>query len=249
MPGSRVPRGPQLVLCALGVLSGGAVPEALPRGPRRLGRLVTGRVQGPHRCPGDRLCSAPERFLRRRLPRALIAGGRPCGDWRRFRQQAGGALGSASCLQLPSSAWASYAPSRFCPQTRLVVVLPCAECPRAPSLTVSLFPAPGHHQPSSVTTLRLPPALLFSSGFGVLLIWSSFLGLTTDSGFPGGASDYKLAFQCRKYKRLVSIPGSGRSPGAGHGDPLQHPCLENSLDRGVWRAIVHRIAKRWTRQQ
>ena len=35
------------------------------------------------------------------------------------------------------------------------------------------------------------------------------------------------------------IPGLGRSPGEGHGYPLQYSCLENSMDRGVWRAIVH----------
>ena len=38
-----------------------------------------------------------------------------------------------------------------------------------------------------------------------------------------------------------SIPGSGRSPGGGHGSPLQYSCLENP--RGAWRATVHRVAK------
>ena len=37
------------------------------------------------------------------------------------------------------------------------------------------------------------------------------------------------------------IPGSGRSPGEGNGNPLQYSCLENSMDRGAWRATVHRI--------
>jgi len=36
-----------------------------------------------------------------------------------------------------------------------------------------------------------------------------------------------------------SIPGLGRSPGGGHGNPLQYCCLENPTDRGAWRAIVH----------
>ena len=40
-----------------------------------------------------------------------------------------------------------------------------------------------------------------------------------------------------------SIPGSGRSPGGGHGNPLQCCCLENPLDRGAWRATAHRVAK------
>ena len=40
-----------------------------------------------------------------------------------------------------------------------------------------------------------------------------------------------------------SILGSGRSPGGGNGSPLQHSCLENPMDRGAWRAIVHRVSE------
>ena len=40
-----------------------------------------------------------------------------------------------------------------------------------------------------------------------------------------------------------SIPRSGRSPGGRHGNPLQYSCLENPVDRGAWRATVHRIAE------
>ena len=40
-----------------------------------------------------------------------------------------------------------------------------------------------------------------------------------------------------------SIPGLGRTPGGGHGNPLQYSCLENSMDRGGWRATVYRVAK------
>ena len=43
-----------------------------------------------------------------------------------------------------------------------------------------------------------------------------------------------------------SIPESGRSPGGGHGNPLQFSCLENPIDRGAWRAAVHRVAKSQT---
>ena len=39
------------------------------------------------------------------------------------------------------------------------------------------------------------------------------------------------------------ILGSGRSPGGGNGNPLQYSCLENSMDRGAWRAAVHAIAE------
>ena len=44
---------------------------------------------------------------------------------------------------------------------------------------------------------------------------------------------------------MGSIPGSGRSPGVGHGNPLQYSCLENPIDRGAWSAAVHRVAKSW----
>ena len=40
-----------------------------------------------------------------------------------------------------------------------------------------------------------------------------------------------------------SIPGSGRCPGEGHGNPLQYSCLENPMDRGARRATVHRVAR------
>ena len=42
------------------------------------------------------------------------------------------------------------------------------------------------------------------------------------------------------------IPGSGRSPGGGQGNPLQYSYLENSKDRGVWWVTVHRATKSWT---
>ena len=45
-------------------------------------------------------------------------------------------------------------------------------------------------------------------------------------------------------EKACLIPGSGRSPGGGHGSPLQHSCLENPMDRGVWQAVVHSVAER-----
>ena len=44
-----------------------------------------------------------------------------------------------------------------------------------------------------------------------------------------------------------SITASGRSPGGGHGNPLQYPSLENSVDRGAWWATVHMVTKSQTR--
>ena len=42
---------------------------------------------------------------------------------------------------------------------------------------------------------------------------------------------------------IGSIPGSGRSPGGGHGNPLQYSCLENPMDRGAWPATVHGVGE------
>ena len=44
-----------------------------------------------------------------------------------------------------------------------------------------------------------------------------------------------------------SIPGSGRSLGGEHGNPLQYSCLGNSMERGAWRATVHGVIKNQTR--
>ena len=58
-------------------------------------------------------------------------------------------------------------------------------------------------------------------------------------GFPGGASSKEPTSQCRLDRRdAVLISGSGRSPGGGHGHPLQYSCLENPMARGAWRATV-----------
>ena len=42
---------------------------------------------------------------------------------------------------------------------------------------------------------------------------------------------------------MGSIPGSGRSSGAGHGNPFQYSCLENPMDRGAWQATVHGVTR------
>ena len=47
-------------------------------------------------------------------------------------------------------------------------------------------------------------------------------------------------------RNMGSIPGSGRPPGGGHGNPLQYSCLENPMDRGAWRATVHRAGHGWS---
>ena len=62
-------------------------------------------------------------------------------------------------------------------------------------------------------------------------------------GFPRGSEDKASA---RNAGDQGSIPGSGRSPGEGNGNPLQYSCLENPMDGGAWWATVHGVAKSWT---
>ena len=62
--------------------------------------------------------------------------------------------------------------------------------------------------------------------------------------FPGGSEDKASACDAGG---PGSIPGWGRSPGEGNGNPLQYSGLENPMDRGAWWATVHRVAKSWTR--
>ena len=62
--------------------------------------------------------------------------------------------------------------------------------------------------------------------------------------FPGGSNGKASAYNAGD---PGSIPGSGRSPGEGNGNPLQYSCLENPMDGGDWWATVHGVAKSWTR--
>ena len=57
----------------------------------------------------------------------------------------------------------------------------------------------------------------------------------------GGSVSEESACKAVDAKDVCSVPGSGRSPGGGNGNPLQHSCLENPLDRGAWRAAVHGV--------
>ena len=57
---------------------------------------------------------------------------------------------------------------------------------------------------------------------------------------PGGSDSKESA--CNSGD-LGSITGLGRSPGGGHGNPLQYSCLENPMDRGTWWATVHGVAE------
>ena len=61
---------------------------------------------------------------------------------------------------------------------------------------------------------------------------------STGPGLPGGSVVKNLPANAD----VSSIPGSGKSPGVGNGNPLQYSCLENSMDRGAWWSKVHGVA-------
>ena len=63
------------------------------------------------------------------------------------------------------------------------------------------------------------------------------LGFPVVNNLCGNARDSRDAY---------SIPGSGRYPGRGHGNPLHYSCLKNPMDRGAWWATVHRVTKSQT---
>ena len=88
----------------------------------------------------------------------------------------------------------------------------------------------------SLHLLRMIPSL----GSGSTLIQ---YGL----GFLGGASGQEFVCQCRRHRDVGSIPGSGKSPGVGNGNQFQYACLENSVGRRAWQAIVCGAAKSRTR--
>ena len=66
--------------------------------------------------------------------------------------------------------------------------------------------------------------------------WASQVALVVKN-LPANAGDIR---------DVDLIPGSGRSPGVGHGNPPQYSCLQNSMNRGAWQAMVHGVAKSQT---
>ena len=103
---------------------------------------------------------------------------------------------------------------------------------------------------SSVLAWRIPgtvePGGLLSMGSHSqtqLKRLSSSSHKDTEQGFPGGASGKETVRQCSRHRDAGSTPGSGRSPGGRHGNPLQYSCLENPMDRGALWATVYGVTK------
>ena len=89
------------------------------------------------------------------------------------------------------------------------------------------------HKTFGTTCKFLGLSMYFSDGAIIALCWD----------FPGGSDGKQSA--CNEGDP-GSIPGLRRSPGEGNGYPLQHSCLENSMDIGTWQATAHRVAKSQT---
>ena len=80
-----------------------------------------------------------------------------------------------------------------------------------------------------------------STSFTVWLLIGSW------KGFPGGPVVKNPPANAGDIRDPGSIPRMGRSSGGGHGNPLQHSCLENPVDRGAWWAAVYEVAQSQTR--
>ena len=65
-------------------------------------------------------------------------------------------------------------------------------------------------------------------------------------GFPGGAMVRNPLANTGNTRDVDLIPGLGRFPGVGNGNPLQYSFLENSMDGGAWQTTVYRVARSWT---
>ena len=84
------------------------------------------------------------------------------------------------------------------------------------------------------------------ASFSCSLIFSA---LQKNSSYSAGASQVALKnlyANAGAIGDVGSIPGLGRSPGRGHGNPLQYSCLENFMNREAWQATVCRITETWT---
>ena len=93
-------------------------------------------------------------------------------------------------------------------------------------------------------TFRRQDRLIYGMRLGLQLHVWNFPYLADTESFPGGSDGKESACNA---ENLGLIPGWRRCPGERNGNPLQHSCLENSMDRGAWQATHHGVAKSWTR--
>ena len=77
-------------------------------------------------------------------------------------------------------------------------------------------------------------------------VLASCLSSSLLNGLPRWLSGNVSACSARDLRDIGLIPGSGKPPGEGNGNPLQYSCQENPMDRGAWRATVHGVTKTQT---
>ena len=83
-----------------------------------------------------------------------------------------------------------------------------------------------------------PPSVFYNILF--------FVFLYSLMGFPGGSVLKNPPDNAGDAGDSGLIPGSGRFPGGGNGNPLPYSCLENPMYKGAWQAVVHGVTKNWT---
>ena len=121
----------------------------------------------------------------------------------------------------------------------------------------SLSPTPQPHrfrssqstEPSSPCCKKDPPAVCFTHGskHTSIPICQSIPTLENGTGPPAALVVKNPPASAGHIRDGGSVPGSGRSRGGGHGNPLHYSCLGNPMDRGAWWATVHGVAKSQTR--
>ena len=116
-------------------------------------------------------------------------------------------------------------------------------------LVVALYSDIGYHKYLSNADCSECLQMYFSElgecGFGTSS-WVAVFIFHLSTLFMGFSSGSEVKVSACKLGDPGSIPGSGRFPGEGNGNPLQYSCLENPMDRGAWQAMAHGIAKSWT---
>ena len=110
-------------------------------------------------------------------------------------------------------------------------------------LRVSACP---HLHPITIRTqIKAPKNQIFCAAFWGSVFYLSYLKDWRTSGLPQWLGSKESTCNGEDTGDVGSIPVLGRSPGGRHGNPLQYSCLENPVDRGAWRASVHRVVKSW----
>ena len=115
-------------------------------------------------------------------------------------------------------------------------------------------PSPPHSHPSRSSQSTKLSSLCHTAASHQLSVLHAVLCVCENSTVPIApqspppwasqvARGKEPACQCRRHRGLGSIPGSGRSPGGGNGNPRQYSCLDNSMHRGAWWVTVHRVAE------